>query len=539
MDVWGRFPDGRLTAVQCKGKDAGYGGLVTKAELRAEVRKALSFAPPLSSWTLATSGRKSAAVEAEARRITEEHRTQGLFEVHVMGWDDLRHLIADYPEVIEKHFEDVAPSRRRTARQVDDIHAAIFNPSRAGRGAQPAELLRQGSELARNGPGFDTVVSARLRSTLGAASSLLLNWPTTTAGQWFTRPELAALIAHVTAEAPTPLIVLGPPGAGKSAVLARLGNDLASRGVALLALKADAIPRHVASAAQLDEFLGVPEPLDDCLRRLATDQPVVLLIDQLDALADLMDQHGGRLNALLRLVAQVRGCRRLAVVLSCREFEFRHDARLTTLEAEALRLQPIDWVEVEVVLKGRGLSPEGWHPEFKEVLRIPQHLDIFLRYLADPASRTPYTSYHGMLEEVFRRRVLDGHEGAENAAALYAVARAMGEEEDLWVPVARFDAQAAAVVRMEAGACCTGRARGSASVTRPCSTSSAQEPSWWPARAWRSMPWHARTPSSPARLSGARSPTSARPTLPRTNGKCSRSGTPCASVPISAASSWV
>ncbi len=367
-----------------------------------------------------------------------------------MGWEDLQSLIADYPEVMEKHFSDVAPSRRRTAQQVGEIHAALFDPSRAGSRAQPAELLGHGSNPVQGGPLLDATATARLRSALGAASSLLLNWPTMTAGCWFTRPELDALTRHVTSERPTPLVVLGPPGAGKSAVLARLGNDLANRGIALLALKADAIPRHVTSAAQLDEFLCVPEALDVCLQRLAIDQPVVLLIDQLDALADLMDQHGGRLNALLRLVAQVHGCPNLAVVLSCREFEFRHDARLTTLEAEALRLQPVDWAEVETVLRGHGLSPAGWHPEFREVLRVPQHLDIFLRYLADVGSQVPFTSYHGMLEEVFRRRVLLGAEGGENAAALYAVARAMGEEEDLWIPAARLDAQAAAVDRMEA-----------------------------------------------------------------------------------------
>lgn len=177
---------------------------------------------------------------------------------------------------------------------------------------------------------------------------------------------------------------------------------------------------------------------------------MVLLIDQLDALADLMDQHGGRLNVLLRLVAQVRGCPRLAVVLSCREFEFRHDARLTTLNAEALKLQPVDWAEVEAVLRSRGLSPGEWHPEFRDVLRVPQHLDIFLRHLAGTGDRVPYTSYHEMLEEVFRRRVLAGPDGQENAATLYGVARAMAEEEDLWVPAARFDVQAAAIDRMEA-----------------------------------------------------------------------------------------
>ena len=450
VDVWGCLPDRRWAAIQCKGKHVAYGGQVTMAELRDEVEKARKFEPPLSFWILATSGPKDPLVEAEARRISEEHRLQGLFEVQVMGWEDLLPHIADHPEVIEKHFSDVAPSQRRAARQLDDIHAALFDPSRAGGSAQPAELLGHGSRPAQDRLALDAAAAARMRATLGAASTLLLNWPTTTGGQWFTRPELSALMEHVTAERPTPLVVLGPPGAGKSALLARLGNDLSARGITLLALKADAIPRHIASAAQLDEFLGVPEPLETCLRRLASDQPVVLLIDQLDALAELMDQHGGRLNVLLRLVAQVRGCPGLAVVLSCREFEFRHDARLTTLEAEPLSLQPVAWAEVEAVLVSRGMSPESWHPEFKEVLRVPQHLDIFLRYLAGVDAPTGYAGYHSMLEEVFRRRVLAGPEGRDNAGALHAVARTMGDEEDLWVPAARFDAQASAIDRMEA-----------------------------------------------------------------------------------------
>lgn len=271
VDIWGHLPDSGWSAVQCKGKDAAYGGAVTKKELRTEVRKARTFEPPLSFWTLATSGPKSAVVEAEARRITEEHRLQGLFEVHVMGWEDLLPLIADHPEVIEKHFPEAAPSQRRMARQVDSIHAALFDPSRAGGRAQPAELLMHGSGPARDGSGLDSAAAARLRNTLGAASSILLDWPTMTGGQWFTRPELGDLAAHLTAECPVPMVILGPPGAGKSAILARLGNDLSGRGVALLALKADAIPRHVTSAAQLDEFLGLPEPLDTCLRRLAAD----------------------------------------------------------------------------------------------------------------------------------------------------------------------------------------------------------------------------------------------------------------------------
>ena len=53
----------------------------------------------------------------------------------------------------------------------------------------------------------------------------------------------------------------------------------------------------------------------------------MVLIDQLDALGELMDQHSGRLSALLRLVVSLRDTPNLHVIVSCREFEFRHDVR--------------------------------------------------------------------------------------------------------------------------------------------------------------------------------------------------------------------
>ena len=84
------------------------------------------------------------------------------------------------------------------------------------------------------------------------------------------------------------------------------------------------------------------------------------------------------------------------------------------------------------------------------MLRVPQHLGIFLRYLADTDTREAFTNYHEMLDEVFHNRVLAGPAGDRNAAALFAVARAMGDNEDLWVPVARFDAHSAAIERMVA-----------------------------------------------------------------------------------------
>jgi Mrp family chromosome partitioning ATPase len=113
---------------------------------------------------------------------------------------------------------------------------------------------------------------------------------------------------------------LGGPGSGKSAVLARLGSELAQRGVALLALKADLIPASVDSLARLDDYLGLPRSIAECFRQLAAGRAVVLLIDQVDALTELMDRNPARLSVVLGLIHPLHGIDNVHIVLSCRDF---------------------------------------------------------------------------------------------------------------------------------------------------------------------------------------------------------------------------
>ncbi|QTI80170.1 ATP-binding protein [Roseomonas marmotae] len=447
VDVCGRLPNGDWVAVQCKGKDNYAEKEVMPAELRKEVAKALTFRPQLTQWILVTSGPKRADVEALAREITEEHRAQGLFEVQAMGWDDLCHLIGRHETVIERYFPEVAPKMRRVAQQVEEMHGILTDLRGGAATITPRDLVGGVPTPPAVPTAFEGKDAERVRRILGAHSATLLAWPTTTAGEWLDRPELTGMVEHLAKPVAPPLVLLGPPGSGKSALLAKLGRELATRGTTLLAIKADALPGRVASLADLDAETGVPEPLDRCLVRLAAEGPVVLLIDQLDALADLMDQHGGRLSALLSLVALVRNHQNLGIILSSREFEFRHDARLTSLEAVPLHLGLLSWEAVEPLVRGARLNPTNWPPEFREVLCTPQHLDLFLTYLADAG--TAYASYHDMLEEVFRRRILSGDSGQNDGAALHAVARAMIEEEDLWVPSARFDTHRDAIQRLQ------------------------------------------------------------------------------------------
>ena len=84
--------------------------------------------------------------------------------------------------------------------------------------------------------------------------------------------------------------------------------------------------------------LNLPANPIYCLAVLSKLESVVLIVDQLDALADMVDLRSQRLNVLLDLIHDLAGLPNVHVVASCRDFEHQHDPRLRNLEADNLFL---------------------------------------------------------------------------------------------------------------------------------------------------------------------------------------------------------
>jgi nucleoside phosphorylase len=317
------------------------------------------------------------------------------------------------------------------------ITSAASHPGPPTQTPEQADVTPKSSKA----PEADAQAAKGFGRYLQSASAPLLAWPTTLPnGTAIVRPELATLVGRLESSQSTATVLLGEPGAGKSALLASLGKYLTSNGAFVLGIKADLLEPGIQDENGLMRHLGLPDLPSSIIKTLARVSPVYVLIDQLDALAGYVDLRTGRLSVLLNLIRQIANIDNVHVIASARTFEFNHDVRLRSIDAESQTLELPGWHIVLEILESANIDAAAWPPDAKEVLRAPQALATYLR-LSNNANRPPFESYQAMLEELWRDRILTEPDGRVLSDLASAIAQQMAEIETLWLATARYDSQ--------------------------------------------------------------------------------------------------
>ena len=318
---------------------------------------------------------------------------------------------------------------------VEEVAEAVVKKIQDGN--KVLEFPRQPSHTGVQPP--PTVNQETVRERFHAASGFLLDWPRTIgSGCRIHVPEGEAIVKEITSGDIVRVVLLGGPGSGKSALLGHLNAELMLRGIACLGIKADTLSTDIKSSAMLADRLGLPASIDACVRSLALDGPVVVLIDQLDALADLVDLQSTRLNVLLQLVNELSQIDGVSIIVSCRGFEFQHDSRLRTIKLQDRTLTLPDWRKVQPLLEERGLRTAEWPESFRELLRTPQQLKVFVDLLLGQTPEAVFTSYQQMLDRLWHEKVETSNSAKEKIGLLLRIAHEMSEREELWLPLAKF-----------------------------------------------------------------------------------------------------
>lgn len=289
-----------------------------------------------------------------------------------------------------------------------------------------------------------------LPTTLRNASAPLLSWPSTLAdGTWLQRPELDVLIENLIADSSTTHFLLGDPGCGKSSLLVRLAQERQAAGWCVLAIKADRLPPDVLDRKALASYLNLGSDASMVLREFAKSMPLLVLIDQVDALAELVVQHSARLRVLLDFVQDLHDAEGIQTVISCRTFEQKHDPALRNLEANIIRLELPEWSIIQPILTTRGLQVELWNQDIQQVLRSPHALDIFISLLSNVTEPEVLRSFQGLLEIQWETQVLSDTSG-RRSATLRHLARLMADREVLGLPLAQVEDYHADIQRLAA-----------------------------------------------------------------------------------------
>ena len=285
---------------------------------------------------------------------------------------------------------------------------------------------------------------ARFLGEMNSSTRDVLDWDTTLPsrsrpGATIPRDEIETIRARLKQPESAVIALIGEGGSGKSALFATLGAGLRDDGVHVLGVRLDRLSREVVTPEQFQEYLGLSEPLLVAASTLAASGPLVVMIDQLDALCELMTDRVGRLDLILKIIAGLTQIERVHVVVACRPFEFQYDLRLRRLDPVPIPLTLPRWDQVEPHLADAGVDTEKLPAALRDELLRPQVLAMFLRLVADGSAPMELTTYHAMRRMSWDHHVRKSPDQKTRKAALYALANFMAAREQLTCPAAKMD----------------------------------------------------------------------------------------------------
>ena len=245
-------------------------------------------------------------------------------------------------------------------------------------------------------------------------------------------------------------LIMGGAGSGKSGCLFETVTGLVTRDIPVLAFRLDRV-RPVQTPAAIGAELGLTESPAVVLARAFPMRKVVLVIDQLDFVSTTSGRHPDFFDAVAALIGEVRGLRaetEIHLVLTCRQFDFEHDARLRALlpkNESPQKLEELSEGEVRAVLTAEGSTATAITQQQLKLLLLPQNLALFVDAGLAQQDRPSFVSQKELFDAYWHAKYVAlsadcGEQAAEWKPILETLSRAMNDAQELSVPKARLDA---------------------------------------------------------------------------------------------------
>jgi len=270
-------------------------------------------------------------------------------------------------------------------------------------------------------------------------------------GSHIPRQETAALYEWIIAPAKVDgqdreeniCLLAANPGLGKTVVIRDLYDRLRTEDIPVLALKADEV--FGQNLKMLGEQAGISLPLRDLIDQCKEHFPkIVILIDQIDALSQSLSADPNFLTTYKQLVGAYTHDRTVRIIISVRLFDLYYDPSLKVYRnVKAFELHLLDGSAVIAELAKLGISSDRISPALLELLRTPNHLDIFSRICKGPSQ------FAGIKTLVDLYNVLWTEQIGPAAALTYDIAVQMYAGQRITVSESLFENQSAALLHLK------------------------------------------------------------------------------------------
>jgi len=223
-------------------------------------------------------------------------------------------------------------------------------------------------------------------------------------------------------------------------------GDAIDSGAATIGIKADLLPMDTPFETWGRREIGLDISALDAIKVVASRGSVLVVIDQLDALASTVDLTSDRLNDVIEFIDRCSSIPQVSVICSCRRFDYSRDTRFTSLDAKVIELELPSWVDVAAQLARHGIeNAENWPESFRELLRTPQHLRVYLERFRQTGQEDVFGSYQMMLDDLWDRKLQTN----EQRALAYQIAEYSIGTESLWIPDVLIESKRSLVAQLE------------------------------------------------------------------------------------------
>ncbi|HIF9136544.1 TPA: AAA family ATPase [Photobacterium damselae] len=249
-------------------------------------------------------------------------------------------------------------------------------------------------------PSYDPQCSKLVLDNLKLASLPLHNWQKTIENRSIARPELEILEHRLKTEQSKCYLLTGVAGSGKSSLLSSLYERLQDTERTVLAIKADELDKDINDLEDLASFLKCEGQgnLVTSLLELSKNSSLVLIIDQMDAVSEVMDQSSNRFRVLIDLILglkehfDTRTTYPVHIIISSRPFEASFDTRFTQLDAEELNLSLLPKDDIELFLEEIGINHINIPTSMYPTLQAPFALSLYVSLVKAGDNKIEITS---------------------------------------------------------------------------------------------------------------------------------------------------